>query len=113
MRRGGLRGQDGRVGHEACSLTSLHVQLTLKRWRGNEHRSERISEDVGEKLRVAHSEKKMRQVWKQGFLWGLLLFSSIRTGQGTGEGRLVQTHGDWAWGPQGHLILTSRPHGVC
>lgn len=80
VRSGGLRGQDGRVGHEACSLMSLHVQLTLKRWRGNEPRSELISEDVGEKLSVAHSEKKMPQVWKQGFLWGLLLFSSIRTG---------------------------------
>lgn len=80
VRSGGLSGQDGRVGHEACSLTSLHVQLTSKRWRGNEHRGELISEDIGEKLSVAHSEKKMPQVWKQGFLWGLLLFSSIRTG---------------------------------
>lgn len=85
MRSGGLRGQEGRAGHEAYSLTSLHVQLTLKRWRGNEHRSERISEDVGEKLSVAHSEKKMPQVWKQGFLWGCCC--SAASGRDRGPGK--------------------------
>lgn len=31
VRRGGLRGQDGRAGHKAHSLTLLHLELTLKR----------------------------------------------------------------------------------